>query len=460
MTELFAHTQEWKVFALSQFFCFFLGGLFTLSSLSRNYTLSIRDAYILTVTVWSGLSLFSALPFYFTSVAAYKLDFTDAVFESVSGLTTTGATVYTGLDTAPRGILLWRSILEWIGGIGIIVFSMTILPFLRVGGMQLFRSESSDNSEKILPHVHQITGATMAVYLGLSVLIVFSYYFAGMTAFDAVNHAMTTISTGGFSTHDASFGYFETPLMQWLGTIFMVAGGTPMMLYISLFVARKNNSLLLYQAKAFWGGLAAVSCLLALWLWSVRGGSFEEALRLCAFNVTSVVTTTGYATTDYTLWGGLSVMVFYFLTIAGGCTGSTSGGIKIFRFQIIGGAILWQIKRLIMPHGVFVHKMGGKPISHEVISSVAVFISVFCFIFFLLSLGLLLTGLDFTTSLSGAATALANVGPGLGGIIGPAGNFISLTDAAKWLLIAGMLIGRLEILTVLVLFSRSFWRDT
>jgi trk system potassium uptake protein TrkH len=460
LADVSSPTHEWNVFALSQFFCFFLGGLMVFSSRSGHYTLRIRDAYLLTVTVWVGLSLFSALPFYFTAAKEYRLNFTDAVFEAVSGLTTTGSTVYTHLDAAPHGILLWRSILQWIGGIGIVVFSMTILPYLRVGGMQLFRSESSDNSDKILPHVHLIAGATLAVYTGLSLLIVFAYDLAGMSLFDAVNHAMTTISTGGFSTHDASFGYFKAPLMQWLGTLFMIAGGTPMMLYISLFVGRKNNSLLLYQAKAFWIGLTVVSLGLALWLWYTHTGwSFADALRQCAFNVTSVVTTTGFATTDYTLWGGLSVMAFYFLTIAGGCTGSTSGGIKIFRFQIVGKALMLELRRLISPHGVFPRDMGGKPLSYEVVSSVAIFIAMFCFIFCVLSLALLVTGLDFTTSLSGAATALANVGPGLGEVIGPAGNFTTVPDAAKWILVAGMLVGRLEIMTVLVLFSGSFWCD-
>lgn len=402
--------------------------------------------------------MFAALPFYLTSTD-YHLSFTDAVFESVSGLTTTGSTVYTGLDAAPRGILLWRSILEWIGGIGIVVFSMTIFPYLRIGGMQLFQSESSDRSDKILPRVGQITTVLFIVYIGLTSLNILAYYLAGMTGFDAINHGLTTISTGGFSTHDASFGYFESPVIQWLGTIFMIAGGTPLMLYFYFLLGKMPSRPLLSQAKAMYIGLALVSVIMALYLYKTQNMPFEESLRLSAFNIVSVVTTTGYATTDYSLWGGFAIMGFYFLTIAGGCTGSTSGGIKIFRFQVMGKMLLLQIKKLVYPHGVFTEKIGGKPLTSDVISSVGTFFLLFCFLFCITAGGLALTGLDFITSMSGAATALANVGPRLGEIIGPAGNFVHISDTAKWILIFAMLAGRLEILTILVLFTRNFWQD-
>lgn len=451
-------TQDWQIFLTASFLSAFMGGLLVLSHQQKHYTLTIRHAYLLTASIWITIAIAAAMPFYLTGTD-YHLSFTDAVFESISGLTTTGATVYTGLDDAPRSILLWRSILEWIGGIGIVVFSMTIFPYLRIGGMQLFKSESSDNSDKFLPRVGQITTMLFLVYIGLTTLNILAYYIAGMTGFDAINHGLTTISTGGFSTHDASFGYFESPQIQWLGTFFMIAGGTPLVLYFYLLYGKSPSRPILAQAKAFYTGLFIVSVIMAFYLFHTHNTGVEESLRLSAFNIVSVVTTTGYATTDYSLWGAFAVMVFYFLTIAGGCTGSTSGGIKIFRFMVMAKLLALQFRKLIMPHGVFMAQIGGKKLTDDVISSVGIFFVLFCVLFCIIAGGLALTGLDFITSMSGAATALANVGPGLGEIIGPAGNFVPLSDTAKWLLIFGMLAGRLEILTILILFTRNFWRD-
>jgi trk system potassium uptake protein TrkH len=324
--------------------------------------------------------------------------------------------------------------------------------------MQLFRTESSDRSEKAMPRATQIAGATAIAYLVLSAACALSYRLAGMTGFEAVAHAMTTISTGGYSTWDASLGHFTNPSIHWIATVFMVFGALPFVVYIR--AVRENPAALWQdgQVRHFLTGLAIAVLILALWLWIERGEGLGTAMRLAAFNVVSIVTTTGYASADYGQWGPFATLAFLFLTLIGGCTGSTSGGIKALRFEIAGIMIHSQMKRLFHPHGVFPAKYRGRPLPHDVTDSVINFLYVFFLSFVALTVALAALGLDFLTAASGAATAIANVGPGLGPVIGPAGNFAPLPDAAKWLLSVGMLMGRLEFLTVMVLFTRFFWR--
>lgn len=458
VVDILDHNQDWVVFLISSFLCMFLGGILILANQNDGEKFQMKHAYFLTTTIWISISFFAALPFYFAT-SGYHLSMTDAMFESVSGFTTTGSTVYVKLDSAPRGILLWRSITQLIGGIGIVVLSMTVFPYLKVGGMQLFQSESSDRSDKILPRVQQVANASLAVYVLLIVLCTIAYKIGGMTTFDAINHSVATISTGGYSTHDTSFAYFESSFLQWSGTIFMILGGSPLLLFFYFVIGKKPNRPLLSQARSFWFGICLVSTLIALWISYYLNMDFSDALRVSAFNVASIVTTTGFASADYTLWGGFIVIILYFLTIAGGCTGSTSGGIKIFRFQVMIKMLILQTKRLVKPNAIFSENIAGQKITDDVARSVGVFFILFICLFCITTIVLTLTGLDFITSLSGAATAIANVGPGFGSIIGPTGNFAPLSDPAKWMLTFAMLAGRLEIMTMLVLFTKGYWED-
>lgn len=459
LVEVIYGSHDYNVFLLTSFICLFLGSILVLTNQVDKYELKVKEVYLLTVLTWTSLSFFGALPFYFTS-SVYHLSLTDAIFETVSGLTTTGSTVYVKLDEAPKGILLWRSLLVFLGGAGIVALGMTIFPFLRVGGMQLFQSESSDRSDKVFARVHQVGRAILITYLLLNILCAISFYLGGMDWFDAVNHAMAAIGTGGFSTHDASFGYFQSPKLEWIASFFMMLGGTPLLLIFYILMGKKPNRPLLSQAKAFWVGMGVVIIITTSWVYySVPNMGFYEVLYKTTFNLTSIVTTTGFASTDYTLWGGFIIVLVYFLTIAGGCTGSTSGGIKIFRFQVMVQMLILYAKRLIYPNGVFQAKIGGKALSEEIMQSVVIFFALFALLFCVITLLLTITGLDIITSLAGAATSLSNVGPGLGDIIGPVGNFGPLNDQAIWVLTFGMVIGRLEIITLLVLCSKYFWQD-
>jgi trk system potassium uptake protein TrkH len=410
---------------------------------------------VLTVLAWLWVCVLGAGPLLW---GTDRLSVADAVFESTSGLTTTGSTVLVGLDALSPSLLLWRSMLQWIGGIGIIVMGVAILPFLRVGGMQIFRLESSDRSDKIVPRANEFAVLLIVVYLGLSFACALAYLVAGMSPFEAVNHAMTTVSTGGFSTSDSSMAHFASPTIHWLCTGFMLAGGLPFVLYIQ---ALRGRSWALWQdaqVRALTLFLAATSLGLSVWVAAHEGLPWPEALRLSAFNVTSIVTTTGYALTDYTLWGGAAATLFYFLTFVGGCSGSTAGGFKIYRFQIYLSLFGVMTRRMITPHGVFWPRYEERHVDTETFLSMATFTALFVITIVLLAFALSLTGLDLVTSFSGAATAVTNVGPGLGPLIGPAGSFASLSDTAKWLLSLGMILGRLEIVTVAILVLPAFWR--
>ncbi|PWC94727.1 TrkH family potassium uptake protein [Azospirillum sp. TSO5] len=420
--------------------------------------LSLRQAFLLTPLTWTTTAAFAALPFQFGHFPDLSLNYANAFFETMSGLTTTGSTVLVGLDLTTEGILLWRALLQWLGGIGIIGVAIAVLPALRVGGMQLFRTESSDRSQKVLPRAQQIAKAITAVYTGLTVICGVSYWLAGMTPFEAVVHALTSLSSGGFSTSDASAGHFRNPVLHWLMTLFMLAGSLPFVLYVRTLTGQRDALWRDSQVRTYLTFLAAVILPLSLWLALKHGYGFADALRLVAFNVVSVVTTTGYAYTDYSQWGNLAVGVFFGLTFIGGCTGSTAGGIKIFRFEVMATVLRTHFLHLIYPRGVFPRQYGNRQLDDDVLGSVIVFFALFFTAYSITTIALMALGLDFITSASAAVTALANVGPGLGDVIGPAGTFASLPDSAKWLLSLAMLLGRLELFTVLVLFMPQFWR--
>ena len=455
IADLVTDHPDWRVFATSAGLTLFIGGIMILTNRTQIHQISIRQAFVLTTLSWLVMTAFAALPMAYSDIG---LSYTDAFFEAMSGVTTTGSTVIVGLDDAPRGLLLWRALLQWLGGIGIIVMAVAIMPMLKIGGMQLFRMESSDTSAKVMPRVAQIASGIGIVYLLLTAILVALLWMSGMNGFDAFAHAMTTIATGGFSTRDASIGYFQNPTIEMLIVLFMVIGSLPFVLY--LHAARGNPGQLVRNSQVHWF-LAMAACAVAavaVWhAWENEVGMLQ-ALRVSTFNVMSILTGTGYTSADYGSWGGFATSVFFFVMFIGGCAGSTTCGIKVFRFQVLHATAKAQISQLMQPHGVFIPHYNHKPISAEVSQSVMGFFFLFAATFAALALMLGMLGLDFVTAISGAASAICNVGPALGDIIGPAGNFAALPDAAKWVLSAGMLLGRLELYTVLILFVPAFWR--
>ena len=413
-----------------------------------------RDMYMLTVSSWFMVSIFAALPFIF----AERASITDAYFESMSGITATGATVFSGLDDMSPGTLIWRSLLHWLGGIGFIGMAVAILPLLRVGGMRLFQTESSDWGEKVMPRSHMAAKYLLVIYLALTLLGFLAFWAAGMSPFDAINHSMAAISTGGFSTSDVSLAHWPEPAVHWTAVVLMLLGGMPFMLYVAFIRGNRNALFKDHQVRGFIGFLLLTWLVFGTWLWINSDYAWLDAFRIVAVNVTSVVTTTGFALGDYTTWGSFAVLLFFYLTFVGGCSGSTSGGLKIFRFQVAYVLLKANLMQLVHPRAVIKQQYNNHNLDEEIVRSLITFSFFFTITIGVLALALTLVGLDWVTALTGAATAVCNVGPGLGPIIGPAGNFASLPDSAKWLLSAGMLLGRLEILTVLVLITRSFWK--
>ncbi|MBB3993017.1 trk system potassium uptake protein TrkH [Sulfitobacter undariae] len=446
---------QWPVFLQSSIITMLGGTAIALSCANGvRAGLTIQQTFLLTTSVWVALPLFGAIPFVLGATDARAVD---AVFEAMSGLTTTGGTVFTGLDTMPKGLLLWRAILQWLGGIGVIVVAMVFLPELRVGGMQIFKSESFDTLGKILPRAGQIATQISGLYVLFTLICAMVYLYFGMSVFDATAHAMTTISTGGFANYDASFGVFAGP-MEYVAAIFMILAALPFVRYVQLI---NGNPVALRRDPQVRGFVMTIFVLVILLVVLLEEGVHlgnEQAFREALFNVTSIISGTGFSSVDYMQWGSFAVALFFFMGLIGGCAGSTACSVKIFRYQLLFASIRAQLRRIRSPHGIFTPRYDGRPVTEEVLASVMSF-----FVFFIVTLGLVsvalsMTGLDFVTSISGAATALANVGPGLGDIIGPAGNFATLNDPAKWILTLAMLLGRLELMVVYVIFTVKFWR--
>jgi len=376
----------------------------------------------------------------------------------MSGITTTGSTVIVNLDQAPKGILLWRAILQWLGGIGIIIMAITLMPIMNVGGMQLFKVSSNDSAEKILPKSKQISIRLIIIYLILTLACAFFYKLFGMGFFDSLTHSMTTIATGGFSNYNQSIGYFDSALIEITSMIFILLGSIPFIAYIKFLNGDKNIFFSDSQIKTFFKVILISIIILFIYLTIKNKSLFEINLRSISFNVISILTGTGYVTKDFDQWGNFPLIFFLILMFIGGCAGSTACGIKIFRVQLLYHFLLNQLKKIIYPRGVFVIKYDNNNIDDKFMASVISFIYLYIIIFFGLTAVLSLTGLDFITSISGAATSISNVGPGLGEIIGPNGNFSALSSASKWALSLGMILGRLELFAILVLFVPSFWR--
>ncbi len=455
LVDLAAENEDWQAFMISSALTLFVGGGLWITNAQPVSDLSLRQAFLLTTTAWVVTVLFAALPLY---LSVLDLSLTDAIFEAMSGLTTTGSTVIVGLDITPPGILMWRALLQWLGGVGIIVMAIAILPMLQVGGMQLFHLESSDRSDKILPRATQFVASITIVYVLMTAACATCYGLAGMGEFDAIAHAMTTVATGGYSTRDASIGGFDNAMIDMTAVVFMILGSLPFTLYLLAMRGKLLPLLVDPQVRLFIAIVVVLVSAITVYLLATGDMGTTQAVRLSAFNIVSVLTGTGYATADYGAWGGYAVTVFFFAMFIGGCAGSTACGVKIFRVHVLWATAEAQIRRLIIPHGVFVPRYGGRALGDDVIASVTSFLFLFLILFALFALALAMMGLDTMTSVSAAATALANVGPGLGETVGPAGSFATLPDLAKWLLSLAMLLGRLELFTVLVLFTPAFWR--
>jgi len=422
----------------------------------RKQSLSIKQTFILTNLVWIICTIFASLPLYYSNL---DLSYTNVFFESISGLTATGATILTDIDSiTSNSILIWRCMLQWLGGIGIIVVALSILPMLKIGGLQLFRTESSDNSEKTLPRTTQIALNITLIYIIFTSVCSVSLYFAGMDVFDAICHAMTAVATGGFSNYSASIGYFNSAKIEMIICVFMFLSALPYVIYIKAIHGNKNifNS---SQVKFFIFIVLFFIMLTAVILNSHNDYSILESLRYSTFNVISIITTTGFASTDYyNLWGNAMITLIFMISAIGGCTGSTSGGIKIFRFQILLQTAKAQMNQLVKPHGVFLVRAHDKIVEDKTINAVMNFMILFALCFVVISILLATMELDYITAMSATLATLANIGPGLGEIVGPAGSYFPLPDMAKWILSFAMLLGRLELFTVLILLSPYFWR--
>ena len=451
------YDEKNRTFLSSAFITAFIGILLILTNFEENRKLNLQQAFLLTTLSWLSIAIFGCLPFLLSNL---NLSVVDAFFESMSGITTTGSTIISNLDDSPKSILIWRAILQWLGGIGIIVMAITILPLLKIGGMQLFRKESSDTTEKILPKTREVTLIISTIYLTLTFICGIAYWLAGMNIFDSIAHSMTTIATGGFSTYSDSIGHFQNARIEIVSIIFIILGSIPFIAYLKFI---KGDQKIFFTDKQIRGLIYILIfsfSLMFAYLYLInKEYNFVENLRISTFNVVSILSGTGYVTSDFSLWGKFPLIFFLFLMFIGGCAGSTTCGIKIFRFQILGYFILNQIKKLVYSNGIFTIKYNNEKISIPFIYSIITFIFLYFFIFFILSIILSLNGSDFITAISGSASAISNVGPGLGDVIGPDGNFSDLPAFSKLSLSFGMLLGRLELFAVLVLIFPSFWKN-
>jgi len=451
------YKEDSHSFLSSSFITILIGTLFMLANLQDKYELNLKQTFLFSTFTWIAVALFGSIPFILSD-----LDFSlsDSFFESMSGITTTGSTVITNLDDSPKSILMWRAIMQWLGGVGIIVMAITVLPLLKVGGMQLFKIESSDKPEKILPRATQVAFIIISTYLILTLFCAFFYKILGMGPFDSIAHAMTTIATGGFSTHNESIGFFKNSNIEIVAIIFIILGSIPFISYLKFIKGNKKIFFQDIQIKGLVYLFIFSTFIMFLYLlFNNSNNLLIEKIRIASFNVVSILSGTGYVTNDFSLWGKFPLIFFLFLMFIGGCAGSTACGIKIFRFQLLFLFINNQIKKIIYPNSIFILKYDNQKITDSYMHSVIIFIFSYLFIFILTAILLSITGLDFLSSTSGAATSISNVGPGLGEVIGPNGNFKSVPEVSKWILSFGMLLGRLELFAVLILFVPSFWRD-
>jgi trk system potassium uptake protein TrkH len=448
--------DNYLVFLECALVTFLIGSLLYTSNYSKVNDIKLREAFLLTASLWFVLAAFAAIPIYLSE--RVEITYAAAYFEAVSGTTTSGGTALTGLDHLPRGLLLWRCMLAALGGVGIIVMAVAILPLLQIAGMQLFKRESSDTSDKVLPRAGQIAWITTITYVILAASCAFSYFAAGMSPFDAICHAFTTISTSGFSNYDANFAVFSGDIHV-ISTFFMFISGIPFVLYYQAYHLKSLRFFGEEQIRWYVNFHVLVIIFCAIWLTLTNHRDFLDSLRTSAFHIVSLSTSTGFTAEDYGLWGPAAEVLFVMLLLGFACTGSTGGGVKMFRFVVLYKCAVNQIKQLVQPHGVYVPTFDARPISQAVITAVLNFMILYFFSALILTLAVCLTGLDFQSGFTSVMAALSNTGPGLGPVIGPVGNYSTLQDSTLWILSFAMLLGRLELMTILVLFSYSFWKD-
>ena len=454
--DLYYKNDDWVQFFYSSLITFFIGIILNISFRKKNIKLGIREAFVLTISSWIIISIFGSLPFIYSSS---NLTYTDAFFESVSGITTTGSTVISNLEDLSEGILIWRSLLQWFGGIGIIVLAMAILPTLQIGGMQLLHMEHDDPYEKTIPKVNRFVLELFFLYVILSVICAFLYFLNGMSGFDSIIHSMTTISTGGFSNYNQSFSYFNSFQIEIVSVIFMIIGSLPFVLYLQFLHRQRKLFFKDDQIKLFFLIILVIVLISTVWLSINQSNNIFSSFRLALFNIISILTGTGYSSSNFSNWGSFGTVIMMIIMFIGGCAGSTTGGIKIFRLQILFRGARTQIKKLTQPHAVLVMRFNGKAVNDNTYSSVMGFFFMYILLFIFSAISLSFFNLDFLTAFSAAASAISNVGPGIGDIIGPLGNYSTLDNGAKWILAITMVIGRLEIFTVLVLLSLNFWKN-
>ncbi|TXS93708.1 potassium transporter [Parahaliea maris] len=448
------HTVEGFLVALS--ITFFSGLGMWLPARNSRHELRIRDGFLITSLFWTVLGLFGALPFAFEQ--AIDLTPTEAIFESISGLTTTGATVITGLDDLPRSILIYRQMLQWLGGIGIIVVAVAVLPMLGIGGMQLYRAEipGPTKDSKLTPRITETAKALFTVYVALTFVCAVAYYLAGMSAFDAIGHAFSTVAIGGFSTHDASMAWFDNNTILLICSLFMFISAMNFGLH---FVAWRRRSLSQYasdsETKFFCGILLVCIAITCSHLILAKNIVADDAVVHGLFQAISITTTTGFASENFALWPTFLPVMLLMFSFMGGCVGSTGGGIKAMRLMLIYKQGIRELKQLVHPQAVIPLKMGKRRVEAAVVSAVWSFFAVYMFAFITIMLLLMATGLDFLTAFSAVAASLNNLGPGLGDV---AANYAGINEVAKGLLCFAMLLGRLEVFTLLVLFTPMFWR--
>jgi len=455
IVDILYRNSDWQIFFFTSFITFFIGLVLYFSFRHKKNKIKVREAFFLTIISWLLIAVFASLPFVYSSS---NLNYSNAFFESISGITTTGATVISNLDDLPEGILIWRSLLQWFGGIGIIVLALAILPTLQIGGMQLLHMEHDDPYEKTLPKINQFVLEIFIIYLILTFICATLYIMSGMSTFDAVAHAMTTISTGGFSTHNTSLAYFNSLNIESVSILFMIIGSLPFVIYLKLTHGDWKSLIKDDQIKLFFIILLFLIIITTYWLNLNYDENILYSLRITAFNITSILTGTGYVSSNYGMWGGFGLLIMLFIMFIGGCAGSTTGGIKIFRLLLLFRGARTQIKKLTHPHGVFITSFNEKSVVERTFNSIMGFFFMYILTFIASAVLLSFFNLDFLTALSAAASAISNVGPGLGSIIGPTGNYSQISSEAKWILSITMLIGRLELFTFFVLLSISFWK--
>ena len=454
--DMLENQTNWSPFCSTALITLFIGLMLFLSSKNKVGKLSLRQGYLITFCCWVSVAVFSSLPFIFSGSVA---DIASAFFESVSGVTATGATVIADVESLPRSVLLWRSMLNGLGGIGVVIFAVAMLPFLGIGGMQVFERESSDTTDKLMPKFIDVAKWIIGVYLSLVALCTISLYFCGMGRFDALNHALSAVATAGSSTKNDSVAYFNSASVEMVLTLFMILGALPMTFYIILLRKHEMDPLRIGQIKCFLKAVFIFTVLLSFYLMFVNKMHFLTALRLSLFNIVAIMTTTGLSSADYLDWGVWTAVFFTLLSLHGGCIGSTTGSIKVMRWQVLKSYFHKFLLTSIEPNRVVPIKIGDVTVSDKTVTSVFVYIMSFLASIGGVALILNLLGYDLTTSVTAAVSTVTNTGPGAAKAISASGNYAFFGSFAKYVLCFAMLLGRLEIMTVLVIFTKSFWKN-